>query len=224
MYLLIFINLFFPGLNSPLLCDLYFDLFHMLNKSDNDNNIMSLGYTRMSSLCHSHALVWHSYVTMSSVSHSYVLVCHPCVTRMYSYDIRMSLVCTRISSLCHSHALGCHPYVTFMYSYDIRLALCHPYVTMPSVCHSYVLVCHQYVLICHPYVTGMYSYVIRMSLVCVFTMNHHEPVYLLYIGLLINEPSLENKLQVITIVVEAVNKYEYMNHCKNRSTQKTSIA
>ena len=55
---------------------------------------------------------------------------------MYSYVIRMSLVCTlyvnRMSRVC---------------------------MRMPSVCHSYVLVYHLYV-------TRMYSYVIRMSLVC----------------------------------------------------------
>ena len=35
-----FIYLFiFPGLNNPFLCDLwFFDLFHILNKSDNNNN------------------------------------------------------------------------------------------------------------------------------------------------------------------------------------------
>ena len=62
---------------------------------------------------------------------------------MYSYAIRMSVVCIRMSSVCHSYVLVCHPYVT----------------RMSSVCHSYVLVCH-------PYVTRMYSYVIHMSLVC----------------------------------------------------------
>ena len=33
----------------------------------------------------------------------YVLVCHPYFTRIYSYVIRISLVCTRVSSVCHSH-------------------------------------------------------------------------------------------------------------------------
>ena len=41
------------------------------------------------------------FTRMSSVCHSYVihmpLVCHPYVTGMYSYVIRMSLVCTRLS-------------------------------------------------------------------------------------------------------------------------------
>ena len=46
----------------------------------------------------------HRYVTrMSSVCHSYVLVCHPYITRMYSYVIRMSLVCTCMASVCHSY-------------------------------------------------------------------------------------------------------------------------
>ena len=82
---------------------------------------------------------------------------------IYSYVIRMSLVCNRMSSLCHS-----------MCSYIIRMSLlCTPYV-----------VSYSYVLICHLYVTPMYSHVIRMSLVgtgmssvsCLhglcFTINH----------------------------------------------------
>ena len=36
---------------------------------------------------------------------------------MYSYVIRMSLVCTRISSVCHSYVLVCHPYVIRMWFY-----------------------------------------------------------------------------------------------------------
>ena len=60
----------------------------------------------------------HPYVTrVSFVCKSYVLVCHPYVTRMYSYVIRMSLVCTRMSSVCHLYVLVCHPYVTRMYLY-----------------------------------------------------------------------------------------------------------
>ena len=101
------------------------------------------------------------------------LVCHLYVTSMYSYAMRMSLICNRMSlvcscmsSVCHSYILACHPYV-------IRISLaCHPYVTCM---YSYVIhislvytpmssVCHSYVLACRPYVTRMYSYVIRMSL------------------------------------------------------------
>ena len=37
---------------------------------------------------------------------------------MYSYIIRMSLVCTRMSPLCHSYVLVSHLYVTRMYSYN----------------------------------------------------------------------------------------------------------
>ena len=85
------------------------------------------------------SFVCHSYVIhISPVRHSYV----PYVTRMYSYVIRMSLVC--------------HLYVTRMYSYVTRVSL----------------VCARMLPVCHPYVTRMYSYVIRMSLVCGFTMNH----------------------------------------------------
>ena len=67
---------------------------------------------------------------MSSACHSHVPVCDAYVTRIYSYVIRMSLVCTRMSSICHLHVpvchsyvLVCHPYVTRMYSYVIRMSL-----------------------------------------------------------------------------------------------------
>ena len=103
----------------------------------------------MSLECHSHVI--------SFVCQSYVLVCHLHVTHMYSYVIRILLICTRMSSICHSHVLVCHPYITHMYSYVIRMSLAC--TRMSSVCHSYVLVCH-------PYVTCMYSYAIRESLVC----------------------------------------------------------
>ena len=55
---------------------------------------LSLAYTRMSFVCHSYVLVC---TRMSFVCHSYTLVCHSYVTRIYSYVIRMSLVC--ISSI-----------------------------------------------------------------------------------------------------------------------------
>ena len=72
---------------------------------------MSFVCTRISSICHSYVLVCHLYVfvchqcdsyiirmshlctRMSSACHSYVPVCNLYVTRMYSYIIRMSLVC-----------------------------------------------------------------------------------------------------------------------------------
>ena len=80
-------------------------------------------------------------------------VFHSYVTCMYSYVIRLLLVCScilsvfiRMSFLCHFCVLVCHLYVTRMY--------------------SYVMVYHSYVLICHLYITRMYSYIIRMSLVC----------------------------------------------------------
>ena len=95
----------------------------------------------------------------------YVLLCHPYVTRLYSYIIRMSLVCTRIPSICHSYVLVCHPYVTRMYAYIIRI----------------FIVCTRMSLVCHPYVTRMYSYVICMLLVCGFTMNHYHKIKQTYI-------------------------------------------
>ena len=60
---------------------------------------------------------------MPSVYPLYALVCHPYVTGMCSYDIRMSLVCTRMSFVCHSYVLVRHSYVTHMYSFIIRLSL-----------------------------------------------------------------------------------------------------
>ena len=108
----------------------------------------------------------------STSSSMYLYVIH-----MYSYVIRMSLVChsyiTRMSFICHSYVLVCtrmspyvlvcypyvfvcHPYVTRMYSYVIRMSLVC--TRMSSVCHSYVLVCHSYVLVCHSYVTRLWFY------------------------------------------------------------------
>ena len=83
----------------------------------------------MSFGCHSHTICMRSYFIY-----------------LYSYAIRMSVVCNRIPSACHLYVLVCHPYVTRVYSYVI--------------CMSPVL------LICHPHLTRMYSYVIRISLVC----------------------------------------------------------
>ena len=55
----------------------------------------------------------------------------------------------------------CHSYVIVCHSYVIRMSLRdHPYVARTSS------VCHSYVLVCHPNVTCMHSYVIRMSLTC----------------------------------------------------------
>ena len=84
--------------------------------------------------------------------HSHVICMHQFFIYMYSYAIRMSLVC--------------HSYVTCMYSCVIRMSL---------VCTRMLSVCYSYVLICHPYFTRMYSYVIRMSLVTYEPMNH-EPI------------------------------------------------
>ena len=77
-------------------------------------------------------------------------VCHSYITRMYSYDIRMSLVCTRMPSVCHSCT------------------------RMSSVCHSYVLLCH--VLVCHSYVTRLWFYHEPLKNVLKLTIlsYHHE--------------------------------------------------
>ena len=114
-------------------------------------------------------LLYSLIFLMSFACHSDVICMRSYFTYIYSYAIRMSLVCipmslacTRTSSVCHSYVLICHPYVTRMYSYVIRMSL---------VCTRMSSVCHLYVLVRHAYVTRMYSYVIRMSLVCGFTMN-----------------------------------------------------
>ena len=67
----------------------------------------------------------------------YVFVCFWYVTDMYSYAIRMSLVCTRMWSVCYSCVLVCHLYVTRMYSYVFGMSLVC--TRMSSVCHSYVV-------------------------------------------------------------------------------------
>ena len=116
--------------------------------------------TSMWFVCDSHVHVCHLYVTrMSSACHLYVLVCHWYVTCMYSYAIRLSLVCTCMSSVCHSYVLVCHPYVTLMYCYVIRMWL---------ICTRMSSECHSYVPVCHSYVTRIYSYVTRMWF-------YHEP-------------------------------------------------
>ena len=84
-------------------------------------------------------------IRISSVCDTYVLACYLHITRMYSYVIRMSLVCTHMSSVCHSYVLVCHSCVTRMY---------------------------LYLFVCHPYVTLKYSHVIRISLVFGFTINN----------------------------------------------------
>ena len=123
------------------------------------------------------------------VCHSHVPVCHAYVTRMYSYVILTSLVCTRISSVCHSYVFVVNLYILVRYSYVtcmyyqhvIRMSLvCHPYINrmcsyvirMSLVCTRMSSMRHLYVLVCHPYATLMYSYVLRLSIVCGFTMNH----------------------------------------------------
>ena len=99
---------------------------------------------------------------MPFVCHSYVLTCLLHFTRIYSYAIRMSLVCIRVSFVCHSYVFVCHSYVTRMQSYVIRMSL---------VCTRMSSLCHSHVLVCYPYITRMYSYVTCMSLVCSFIMN-----------------------------------------------------
>ena len=93
-------------------------LFHLYVLVSHSYNIhmylyvirISLVCTCMSYECHSCALICHSYVTcislvcirMSFVCRWYVFACHLYVTRigrMYSYTIRMSLVCISTMNL-----------------------------------------------------------------------------------------------------------------------------
>ena len=96
----------------------------------------------MISSCHSHAICLRSYFIY-----------------MYSYAIRMWVVCTRISSVYHSYVLVCN-------GTSLTFILMSPVCTrMSSVRHSCILVCiymsslcHLRVLMCHPYVTSMWFY------------------------------------------------------------------
>ena len=99
-----------------------------------------------------------------------VLVCHPHVTHMYSYVmrmslvcthvIRMSLVCTRMSSVCHSYVLVCHPYVTRIYSHVIRMSLVCGF-TMNHLNYTSLLL---YLIITHLVNTFYNNYVINICL------------------------------------------------------------
>ena len=116
----------------------------------------------MSFACYLHVTFMRSFfIYMYSYVIRMSVVCTPMSSACHSYVLvcnGMSLGCTRMSSVCQSRLLVCHLHVTRMYSYVL---VCHPYVTCM----------YSYVLVRHPYVTRMYLYVIRMSLVCVFTMN-----------------------------------------------------
>ena len=110
-------------------------------------------------------LVIHMYSYIMRMS----LVCYPYLTRMYSYVILMPLLyvgksslCTCMPFVCYPYALACHPHVTRMYLYVIRM---YSYVTrMSLVCHSCVT--HMYSFVCHLYVIRMTLVCIRMSSVC----------------------------------------------------------
>ena len=108
-----------------------------------------------------------------------LLLCHLYATRMYSYIICISLICSGVHGKTadewHTDGIQIH-------KSDIRMK--YKYIEMTSICHSYVLVCYAYVtsmsllchlyvthmclylLVCHAYFTHMYLYVIRMSFLC----------------------------------------------------------
>ena len=92
----------------------------------------------------------------SFACHLDVICMRSCLIYMYSYFIRMSLVCNRMSFVCHSYVLVSHPHVTRMYSYVIRISLVC--TRMSLVCTRMSFVCHSYELVCHSYVTRMWFY------------------------------------------------------------------
>ena len=91
-------------------------------------------------------LIPNPFCILVNNAKQYVLVYHPYVTRMYSYVIRILLVCM------YSYVSRMHSYVIRMYSYAIRMSLVC--TRMSSVCRSYVI---RMSLLCHPYVTRMLS-------------------------------------------------------------------
>ena len=90
--------------------------------------------------CHSHGICIRTY---------YIY--------MYSYVIRMSVVCTLMSSVCYLYVLVCNGMSLVLYSYFIRMSLA--FIHVSSVCDSYILACY-------PYITRMYLQFLRMSFVC----------------------------------------------------------
>ena len=126
----------------------------------------------------------------------YVFVCHSYVSRMYSYVICMSLVCTRMSSVCHSYvirmSLVCtrmsfvctrmSSVCTPMYSYVIRsyAPVCHSYITPIWFCHEPLRFYHE------PLKNDIFQrihYHIIFSLVlkkCYFKMRVQPPLLSLY--------------------------------------------
>ena len=90
-------------------------------------------------------------LVMSHVTRISYVICHmsilPYVTHMYSYVIRVSLVCTRMPSACHSYVLRMslictrmYSYVTHMYSYVIRMSLACGFTMNPillSFCRKF---------------------------------------------------------------------------------------
>ena len=85
---------------------------------------------RMSFLC-----VCNSFVCtrMPFLPHSHVLVCHPYVTRMFSYVIRISLVChlysyvIRMPLRFHYEPLYCQTFDSFLFPY-FSLNICSLFI------------------------------------------------------------------------------------------------
>ena len=95
--------------------------------------------TRISFVFHSYVIhlssVCHSYaIRLSLICRLYLLGCNPYVTRMYSYVILMSLVCTRMLSVC-----------TRMYSYVTRLWFYHEPCQIPQSAQKYFYRRVQYI-------------------------------------------------------------------------------
>ena len=103
---------------------------------------MSLVYTQISSVCHSHLL---AFTCISFVCHCYVLACHLYINHMYWYLTRVSLICILMSSVCHSYVLLCYPYVPRMYSYVIFLSLVCGFTRNPSTITWLWLLVHGFI-------------------------------------------------------------------------------
>ena len=84
----------------------------------------------MSFACQSYVLAYHLYVIYVTRMYSFdipmSLICHPYVFRMYLYVIPVSLVC--------------HPYVTCMYSYVIRMSLVCGFTMNPRYLDFWIFV------------------------------------------------------------------------------------
>ena len=110
---------------------------------------------------------------MSFLCHSQVPVYHLYFTRVYSYVIRMSLVCTRMSLVCTRIPSACHSCVLVCYSYVTIYCIPLCYHLLYTILCYYLLytirmslVFTRMLFLCHSYVICMSLGCIRMPSVC----------------------------------------------------------